>query len=120
MLMSFAILLSFQLLGLIVVTTCSLPVPAPVIGMLFLIVALMIYPPLLERTKQAANVFLSHLALLFVPAGVGLIDHAERIRGESLAILIALIVSTLLGMIVTALTIRWTKRWLVPDTEKTK
>ena len=120
MLLSLAILMSFQLIGLFLVTICSLPVPAPVMGMLLLIIGLLVYPPLLERTRQSANVFFSHLALFFVPAGVGLIEHAERIQGEALAIFLALLISTVLGMIVTALTIRWTKRWLESSGEKTK
>ena len=120
MLLSLAILMSFQLIGLVVVTMFSIPVPAPVMGMLLLIIALLFYPPLLERTRQSANVFLAHLALFFVPAGVGLIEHVERIQGEALAISVSLLVSTVLGMIVTALTIRWMKRWLESSEEKTK
>ena len=50
----------------------------------------------------ASTGLLSHLSLLFVPAGVGMIVHLDRIREEWLPLIVALVVSTLLTMAVAA------------------
>jgi holin-like protein len=44
--------------------------------------------------------------LLFVPAGVGIMVSASALRGNLLAIVLAIIVSTTLGIAVTALVMR--------------
>ena len=51
---------------------------------------------------------LRHLALLFVPAGVGVVVHLETLSGEWLSIAIALVLSTFLTMAATALIMRVT------------
>ncbi len=47
---------------------------------------------------------LSHLSLLFVPAGVGVMVHFARLRDEGVAIVTAVVVSTLLAIVATAAT----------------
>ena len=47
-----------------------------------------------------------HLSLLFVPAGVGVMVHGALISSEWLPIVVALIGSTALTMVVTALVLR--------------
>jgi len=51
---------------------------------------------------DAAGMILKNLALLFIPAGVGVMVHVARLRDEWLAITVALVVSTLGAIIVTA------------------
>ena len=53
-----------------------------------------------------AQTLLSHLSLLFVPAGVGIIQYGALLREEWLALAIALVVSTLVTVAVTALAMR--------------
>ena len=55
---------------------------------------------------------LANLSLLFVPAGVGIIRHGQRILNEGVAIMIALVVSTVIAMIVTAYVIILMQKWL--------
>jgi putative effector of murein hydrolase LrgA (UPF0299 family) len=55
---------------------------------------------------------LAQLSLLFVPAGVGVVLHLDRLAGEGWAIATALTVSTALGVAATGLTYRWAMgRW---------
>jgi holin-like protein len=49
---------------------------------------------------------LQHLSLLFVPAGVGVMLHFQRMGDEWRPIVVALIASTLLAIGVTALVMR--------------
>ena len=60
--------------------------------------------------SSVAVVLLSHLSLLFVPAGVGVMLHVARIRAEWLPLLAGLLVSTALTIAVTALVFFWVMR----------
>jgi holin-like protein len=51
--------------------------------------------------KTVSDGLLSHLALLFVPAGVGLMVHFELLSREWLVMIVTLIISTGLTMAVT-------------------
>ena len=106
MLAAFTILLLFQCLGEGIVFLLKLPLPGPVAGMLLLMAALLAWPALEKRTEEAANTLLSHLSLLFVPAGVGVYATAASGSGHWFAILAALIASTALTLAVTGLLLR--------------
>jgi holin-like protein len=106
MLLSLAVLLLFQCLGEGLSYLFQLPVPGPVVGMLLLLVFLMARPRAADAIEPTANELLRHLSLLFVPAGVGIMVSASALRGNLLAIVLAIIVSTTLGIAVTALVMR--------------
>ncbi len=106
MLPAFTILLLFQCLGEGIVFVLKLPIPGPVAGMLLLMAALLAWPPLEKRIEQAAGTLLSHLSLLFVPAGVGIIATAAAGGGHWLAIGASLVASTVLTLAVTGLLLR--------------
>jgi holin-like protein len=112
MLLAFATLLIFQCLGEGVVFVTGLPIPGPVIGMLLLFAALLAWPNLYGAVESTAGELLRHLSLLFVPAGVGIMVAAGSVQGYWLAIIVALVVSTLLTLAVTALVLQalWKRR----------
>jgi holin-like protein len=62
--------------------------------------------------REPVLALLSHLSLLFVPAGVGVMLHLRRLADEALAVGVALVVSTALSIVVTALVVERTRRWL--------
>lgn len=100
-------LLLCQLVGEVLVVSLHLPVPGPVIGMLILLVVL------LARGQEVpgglrgpSDALLRNLSFLFVPAGVGLILHLDLIAKEWLILLVALVVSSALTIVVTALVLR--------------
>ena len=96
------VLLVFQLIGEVGVRALDMPVPGPVVGMLLLLLTLVVRRGVPVALDQSANGLLSHLSLLFVPAGVGLMVYLDRIGAEWLPILLTLVLSTLLTMAVTA------------------
>jgi len=106
MLAAFAVLLVFQCLGEGIVFLFGLPVPGPVAGMLLLMAALISFPKLQTLVEQGANTLLSHLSLLFVPAGVGIVAAAASGSGHWVAILASVAVSTILTLAVTGLMLR--------------
>lgn len=106
MIETFITLLVFQTVGEAISHGLGLPIPGPVIGMLLLFVYLALRRGAVEQLAPAANGLLRHLSILFIPAGVGVMLHGERIAGEWLPITVALVVSTVLAIIVTALVIK--------------
>ena len=74
------------------------PVPGRGSGMVMLFAALVARGSAPDNLGDTANGLLTHLSLLFVPAGVGLMIHIDRIRGEALPIIVSLVVSTALPL----------------------
>ncbi len=96
------ILLVYQLVGEIAVRFFAVPVPGPVLGMLLLFATLLVRKTADASVDSASRGLLSHLSLLFVPAGVGMVAHLDRISDEWLSIALALVLSTGITMAVTA------------------
>lgn len=105
-----SIILIFQLVGEVISRALHLPLPGPVLGMVGLVLALQMIPPLGALIRPAAQGLLANLALLFVPAGVGVVAHLPTIAAHGLALAVSLVVSTLLAIIVGALTFTWVAR----------
>ena len=106
MLASLALLLGYQLAGEIIARALNLPIPGPVIGMLFLLVTLIVRGQAPEPLKRLSHELLQHLALLFVPAGVGIIAHFQLIRAEWVSLTLALVISLILTLAVTGLSMK--------------
>jgi holin-like protein len=104
MLASITLLLVYQTIGEVLVHTLNLPIPGPVVGMLMLFITLVIRKSVTQELRDTSQGLLQHLSLLFVPAGVGVMSHFARISDEWLPLLVALLVSTVLTIAVTALT----------------
>lgn len=107
------ILLIYQLVGEITVLYLKLPVPGPVMGMVLLFVTLLVRKRTPESLDSASATLLSHLSLLFVPAGVGMMVHFERIGNEWLSISLAIILSTVVTLVLTALIMQGCQRLLI-------
>ncbi len=97
------VILLCQLAGEFLSQTFELIVPGPVIGMVILLVLFMTVPKVAAAIQPTALGLLSHLSLLFVPAGVGIIGHLDQLGADGVPIMIALAVSTALAITVSAL-----------------
>lgn len=95
-------LLAFQLTGEVLVRALGMPVPGPVVGMLLLFLALRLRGGVPPALQGAARALLDNLALLFVPAGVGVMVHLELLRAAWWQLLATVLVSTLLTLLATA------------------
>lgn len=105
-----ALLLGFQLAGEVAVRMLGLPIPGPVAGLLMLFAALAVRGTVPDEVATVANGLLAHLALLFVPAGVGIIAHTGMLQGIWPLLLVVLVASTLLAVAVTAITLSAVRR----------
>lgn len=119
MIRGFAVLLICQLIGEAVARASGLPVPGPVLGLGLLVAGLWAYGrhrPFDNAGLAASDVgrvadgLLGALALLFVPAGVGVVQYAGLIGQYGVAIGAALLGSTLATLLVTVGVFRLVKR----------
>ena len=112
------LLLVFQLLGNVAEMYFHLPVPGSVLGMFLLLVALIANDRLASWVRPISLVLISYLAVLFVPAGVGIMLHIDRLKNEALPIGVSLVVSTILTIAVTARVIKYSTIWLQKRKER--
>lgn len=102
MLDAFTILLLCQFVGEVIARGCGLPLPGPVIGLVLLLGILILRDRAPSPELNATGGWLlRHFGLLFVPAGVGVITQLDVIAAHWLALVVAIPVSTLLGLLVT-------------------
>jgi holin-like protein len=88
-----------------------LPLPGNVVGAIALAVLLMTGVVPLRWVEEGADLLLSHLALLFVPAAVIVVRVIPTVQRELPAIAIVMVVTTFVGMTVAGLLAeRWKKR----------
>jgi holin-like protein len=119
-----ALLLGFQLAGEVVKRLANIPIPGSIVGLLLLFVVLrgrtfidLKTPEAFETiaVAQVATPLLRHLAILFVPSGVGILEYFELFTQHGAAPLFVLGASTLATMAATALAFAGSQalaRWL--------
>jgi holin-like protein len=94
-------LLVLQSVGELLTRALGLPLPAPVVGLLLLL-GLLYWPPVRAQVAACADFLLSHLSLLFVPVGVGVMTHLSLLAEYGLRMIVAIVLSTWIGLAVTA------------------
>ena len=100
-----ALLLLMQSAGEALSHFLQLPVPGPVVGMVLLLLALR-WAPVQQALAPAAGFLLTHLSLLFVPVGVGVMTHLALLGTHGLRLVVVIVLPTWIGMAVTALVLR--------------
>jgi holin-like protein len=81
-------------------------IPGPVIGLILLVAFLTFKGEVNPSLGMVADAFRQHLALLFVPASVGVILFLPELKTHALAVGTALIVSVILAIAITALVLK--------------
>jgi len=118
MIRGFLILLLCQLAGEVVSRGLALPVPGPVLGLALLVFLLWLrdWAGMAETAgadvERVSNGLLGVLALLFVPAGVGVVQYGAVLKAHAVALAVALVVSTVVTMLATVGVFLLVKRWL--------
>lgn len=119
MIANLSLILICQLIGEVIVRGLHLPLPGPVIGLVFLFVALILRdrfavlargPLRRGAVEGTAKGMLAHLSLLFVPAGVGIVQQLDLLAQHGIAIFVILAGSVLVTLLVTAGTFLITSR----------
>jgi holin-like protein len=121
MIASLSLILLCQLAGEAFVRGLSLPMPGPVIGLMILLVLLLARDRFVslargplqgDGVESASRGLLANLSLLFVPAGVGVVQKLDLIVDHGIAFLGVLAISVLITLLVTVATFLTASRLL--------
>jgi holin-like protein len=104
------ILIGFLLLGDLIVTRFSIPLPGSVVGMLLLFLCLITGILKLAWVEKVSSFQLKHLTLLFIPPIVSLFISAQFLEILQWNIFFILIVSSISCLLGTAYTVEWYER----------
>jgi len=113
MIASLGLILLCQLVGEVVVRGLGLPLPGPVVGLLVLLLLLLARdrfgviargPLRQDGVENASRGLLAHLSLLFVPAGVGVVQKLDLVAEHGLAIATVLAISVIVTLLATVAT----------------
>ena len=113
MIASLSLILLCQLAGEIFVRGFKLPMPGPVVGLMLLLVLLLARDRFVvlargplrgDGVENASRGLLANLSLLFVPAGVGVVQKLDLVAEYGIAFLGVLAISVLATLLVTVAT----------------
>jgi putative effector of murein hydrolase LrgA (UPF0299 family) len=119
MIASLSLILLCQLAGEVIVRGLGLPMPGPVLGLLFLLLLLLARdrfkvlargPLQRDGVESASRGLLANLSLLFVPAGVGVVQKLDLVAAHGIAVAAVLVVSVVVTLLVTVATFLVTSR----------
>ena len=103
-------ILLFQGIGEVIGHFALPLVPGPVIGLVLLLAFLVWRGAVPDGVELVASAFLRYLGLLFVPAAVGVVLYWPHLRQQALAITVALGVSVVATIAVSALLAKYLDR----------
>jgi holin-like protein len=113
MIASLSLILLCQLVGEVIVRGLMLPLPGPVLGLLLLLLLLLLRdrfailargPLQGDGVESASRGLLANLSLLFVPAGVGVVQKLDLIAAHGIAVVAVLAISVVVTLLVTVAT----------------
>ncbi|HGY9626909.1 CidA/LrgA family protein [Pseudomonas putida] len=106
-----AVLLALFLLGGQLSTWLGWPIPGGVMGLalLLLLFAFGVLKP--SMLQLGAGWLMAEMLLFFIPALMSLLDYGSLLRSEGWRILLVIAMSTVLVMVVTAVTVELVCRW---------
>jgi holin-like protein len=119
MIASLSLILLCQLAGEVFVRGLGLPMPGPVIGLMLLLVlllardrfAVLARGPLQgDGVESASRGLLANLSLLFIPAGVGVVQKLDLVAEHGVAFVGVLAISVMVTLLVTVATFLFASR----------
>ncbi|WP_112181938.1 CidA/LrgA family protein [Paraliobacillus zengyii] len=97
----------FLLLAIGLKHLLSIPIPASMIGLVLLFLALFFKIIKLEWVEQGANWLMAELLLFFIPSAVGIVNYDEIASWQGVEIVLIIGLSTFIVMALTAFIADW-------------
>ncbi|OAS82791.1 MULTISPECIES: CidA/LrgA family protein [Metabacillus] len=94
----------FLFIGATVKSFISIPLPASMIGLVFLLGALFFKIVKLEWIEKGGNWLLAELLLFFIPSAVGIVNYDEILSWQGIETVVLIGLSTFIVMAATAYT----------------
>ena len=110
MLRSFFIILLYQLVGETLQKFFNIIIPGPVIGLVLLLITFIFIKKFKDKKVlqikkdviKTGNTIVSHLSLLFIPIGVGVVMHISYLGENLFQVFAVIVIGTLLTVAFTA------------------
>jgi len=103
-------ILLFQGVGEVIAKFVVPLVPGPVIGLVLLLAYLVWRGWVPEGVELVSSTFMRYLGVMFVPAAVGVVLFWPHLQQQALAIAVALVISVVATVAVSALLAKWLSR----------
>lgn len=97
----FAIILFISLLGELLRVLIPLPIPASVYGLVLMLLALITGILKVHQVKEVSALLIEIMPVMFIPAGVGLLESWPALRPVWIPVVLITILTTVLVMVVT-------------------
>lgn len=97
----FAIILFISLLGELLRILIPLPIPASVYGLVLMLVAMTTGMLKVHQVKAAADFLIEIMPVMFIPAGVGLLDSWPALQPVWVPVVLITLLTTIIVMAVT-------------------
>ena len=94
----FAVILTMTFLGEMLHLLLPLPVPASIYGMVLMLISLMTGIIKLEQVRETGTFLIEIMPIMFIPAGVGLLNSWSSLRPILIPVLVITVVSTIFVM----------------------
>lgn len=95
------LVLAIYFVGDFISTGLHLPLPGNILGMIILLILLCTKIVKVEHVDNISTFLLDHLAFLFIPAGVGVLNAMNVLQGNITKLIIIVVTSTIVIMIST-------------------
>ena len=110
MLRSFFIILLYQLVGETIQKFFNIIIPGPVIGLVLLLITFIFIKKFKDKKVlqikkdviKTGNIIVSHLSVLFIPIGVGVVMHISYLGENLFQVFAVIVIGTLLTVAFTA------------------
>ena len=112
MILQCAVLFAFLAIGEFIVWATGVPVPSSIIGMLLLLALLLARVIKTEHIREKSDYLLGNLPFFFIPASVSIINYADVLRENLLALVVVCAVSLIATFAATVGAVRITCRLL--------
>ena len=103
----FLIILGISLVGEVLKYALSLPIPASIYGMAILFVCLMTGIVKLDDVRENGKFLIEIMPIMFVPAGVGLMDSWETLQPVFLPVCVITVITIFTVMLATGRLSQW-------------
>lgn len=103
----FLIILGISLLGEVLKFGLSLPIPASIYGMAVLFICLMTGIVKLDDVREAGKFLIEIMPMMFIPAGVGLMDSWKTLQPVFLPVCIITVITIFTVMLATGRLSQW-------------
>ncbi|WP_343249538.1 CidA/LrgA family protein [Diplocloster hominis] len=113
-------LLLICFIGEAVALVLPIPFPASILSMILLFLLLLFGWCKEKQIREVSDFLLGNMAVLFIPAGVSIINYFDEIRNVWPALLAIILISTIVTFLVTAFTTQLMIRLTARRTADTK